>query len=232
MANFRVHLVGGAIVSGFVSSALAYTDLYSLEQAVVLWAAGTVGGLLPDIDSDSSAALSWIFSLLGFIASLFVLQAFSEQSLVVIWTMMVCMFLAVRLGLKHLFMRLTRHRGAYHSCLAGCFTGLSAAYISWRFLGHSDAFAWGLGGLVSIGFITHLLLDECYSVDITGARIKRSFGSALKPFSLKAWWASAVFGVGSVALWHALPSSDRLVSAITALILHPPNWQFAWVSCL
>lgn len=232
MANFNVHLVGGAVVSGFAASAMAYTGLYTLNQAVALWIAGTVGGLLPDIDADSSTALSWIFTLLGFIAALVILQAFAGQSLVMIWSMMIGTFLAMRFGAMTLFMRLTKHRGAYHSCLAGCFTALATAYISWRYLGHSDEFAWGLGGFVLLGFLTHLILDELYAIDISGIRLKRSFGSALKLFSLKAWWTNAVFGLGSLAFWLALPSSEPLIGAITTLILHQPNWQFSWVSAL
>ena len=30
------------------------------------------------------------------------------------------------------------------------------------------------------GYLIHLILDEIYSVDITGRKIKKSFGSALK----------------------------------------------------
>jgi hypothetical protein len=38
--------------------------------------------------------------------------------------------------------------------------------------------------MVGIGYLTHLVLDEFYSVDLFNRKIKRSFGTALKPFSL------------------------------------------------
>jgi hypothetical protein len=232
MANFNTHLMGGAVISGFGASALAYTTLYNLNQAAVLWVAGTLAGLLPDIDADSSAPLSWIFSLLGFVASLFVLQMLVGQSLLVIWGAMLCVFLAVRYGVMTLFTRMTRHRGAYHSCLAGVFTALTVAWMSWRYVGLSADFSWGLGGMTLLGFLTHLVLDECYSVNISGVRIKKSFGTALKLFSIRAWWASAVFAAGSVWLWRNLPPSDTVIDAVTALILHKANWQLVWLSCL
>ena len=230
MANFNVHLVGGAVVSGFAASAMAYTTVYSLNQAVVLWGAGTIGGLLPDIDADSSVALSWIFTLLAFVASLVVLQVAPGQSLPIIWALMLGVFVVVRFGVMQLFLRLTRHRGAYHSCLAAIFSALCVTFISSYYLAHSDAFAWALGGFVFLGFMTHLLLDECYSIDIMGARIKRSFGTAIKPFSLQAWGVSLLFAAGTVALWRALPSPAPFVEAITMLVMHQSTWQLAWVS--
>jgi hypothetical protein len=38
---------------------------------------------------------------------------------------------------------------------------------------------------VGVGYLVHLILDELYSVDLMGRRMKKSFGTALKPFSLK-----------------------------------------------
>ncbi|MAM87115.1 metal-dependent hydrolase [Allohahella sp. A8] len=229
MANFNAHLVGGAVVSGFAASAMAYTSVYSLNQAVVLWVAGTIGGLLPDIDADSSVALSWIFTLLAFVAALVVLQAAPGQSLLTIWILMLGVFAVVRFGIMQLFFRLTRHRGAYHSCLAGIFTALCVTFVSWRYLSHSEAFAWAIGGFVLLGFVTHLLLDECYAIDISGVRLKRSFGTAIKPFSLQVWWASLLFGLGSVGLWRLLPSPSPFIDAVTTLLLQESTWQLAWL---
>ncbi|GAA3966161.1 metal-dependent hydrolase [Allohahella marinimesophila] len=229
MANFNAHLVGGAVVSGFAASAMAYSTVYSLNEAIVLWVAGTIGGVLPDIDADSSVALSWIFTLLAFVAALVVLQFAPGQSLVTIWVLMLGIFVGVRFGIMQLFLRLTRHRGAYHSCVAAVFTALCVSYVSLRYLHQDEALAWALGGFVLLGFMTHLVLDECYAIDVVGARVKRSFGSAIKPFSLQAWWASLLFGGGSYLLWEALPSPAPFVDAVTTLIMQPSTWHFAWL---
>ena len=37
-----------------------------------------------------------------------------------------------------------------------------------------------MAGAVVAGFLSHLLLDEIYSVDCHGLRLKKSFGTALK----------------------------------------------------
>lgn len=231
MANFNVHLSGGALVSGMAASALVYTGLFSPLQGAVLWGAGTLGGLLPDIDADASTPLNWIFSLLAVIAALFTVRLVAGQSLVMIWGAMLCVFLAIRFGVQTLFTRITRHRGAWHSCLAGVFSGLGAAWISHRWMGQAAEFSWAIGGVTLLGFFTHLILDELYSVNLSGVRIKKSFGTALKPFSLNAWWASLMLAAASLWLWDKLPHPGDLVSEVAKLFHDKANWQFVWLSC-
>ena len=43
-------------------------------------------------------------------------------------------------------------------------------------------------GAAIAGFMTHLILDELYSVDFRGVRLKKSFGTALKFWSTRGAW--------------------------------------------
>ena len=54
-----------------------------------------------------------------------------------------------------------------------------------------------LAGGVMIGFLSHLILDEIYSVDFNGIRIKlkASAGSAFKMFSSSVWGTAACYGL-------------------------------------
>jgi hypothetical protein len=67
------------------------------------------------------------------------------------------------------------------------------------------ALAWLTGLFVLIGFITHLVLDEIYAVDIEGAAIKKSFGTALKLFDYRSWLASGIMAVALIAVAFATP---------------------------
>ncbi len=231
MANFATHLAGGSVTGAFGASVLFGTGLFTLEQTVTLWLAAVIGGLLPDLDADVSAPLQWIFTLLGFLAAVFALQGLAGQSLPVIWTGMACGYLAVRYGVLTLFARLTRHRGAWHSCLAAVFAALGVALACWRWTGQAIDFCWALGGMILLGFLTHLLLDECCALNLSGIRVKRSFGSACKPFSVRVWWASLMLAGASVWMWQTLPAPDRVVPALAAVFQHLPNWQLVWLSC-
>jgi hypothetical protein len=101
-------------------------------------------------------------------------------------------YLVIRFGAAWLFKHLTVHRGMFHS-IPGM---LIAAEIV--FLVHDcpePAGKWVLAGGVLLGFFSHLVLDELYSVDISGLRVRlnKAAGSALKlasrsvPATLMAW---------------------------------------------
>ena len=46
-------------------------------------------------------------------------------------------------------------------------------------------------GAITIGFMSHLILDEIWSVDLRHAKLKSSFGTALK-FWAPCWWANGL----------------------------------------
>jgi hypothetical protein len=69
--------------------------------------------------------------------------------------------------------------------------------------------AWIAGLMVGIGYLTHLVLDELYSVDLLNSRVKRSFGTALKPFSLADPRSSLAMLAVVVALAWFAPALDR-----------------------
>lgn len=206
MANFRTHL-GVAAAGGVVVAHGGWqAGLWDIWQALPMLALVTLGGILPDIDADSSRAIRLVFNLLAVpavVAGALVLQGrLSTGGL-----LLACG--ALYLGVRHLagalFSRLTVHRGIWHSLLAAAFCGLSTTTLSHRLLGQPDAMAWGHGVALVLGFVLHLLLDELYSVDLTGGRIKRSFGTALKPLDWRSPGNSLVMLAAGANLLPWLP---------------------------
>ena len=65
MANFNTHLTIASIVSGAVVSMAYKAGVVGFKEMFYAWFLGVIGGILPDIDSDNSAAVRLIFSLLG-----------------------------------------------------------------------------------------------------------------------------------------------------------------------
>jgi hypothetical protein len=51
-----------------------------------------------------------------------------------------------------------------------------------------------MAAAVALGFLSHLVLDEVFSVDLRGARVNRAFGTALK------LWGSPLATLGIYAL--------------------------------
>src|SRR5262249_22796680 len=127
-----------------------------------------------------------------------------EQMIVV----MAATFLLIRYVLSAVFKRLTVHRGMFHSIPALLIAGL-AVFLVFRDSTKVDRLYFG--GAVALGFLSHLALDEIYSVDFMGVRLKlnRYAGSALKLAS-PSWMATAftyllLLGLGYLAWleWRA-----------------------------
>ena len=97
-------------------------------------------------------------------------------NLVLIW---ICSFMGVML-LFNFFNKLTVHRGMFHSIPAGFVFWFSFSLLFYYVFKFNYLVSWYFGMFVFLGFFTHLVLDEIYSVDLSGNRIKKSFGSALK----------------------------------------------------
>ncbi len=124
--------------------------------------------------------------------------------------------LFVRYGLHTAFHKLTSHRGVWHSWIAGLACAFATVIIFYYVFDRPDGVAWLAGGFLLIGFLTHLILDEIYSVDVLGNHIKRSFGTAFKPIDLRNPWGSAVMGAAAVALLFLTPSITTFYDGITS----------------
>jgi len=207
MANFRTHLYGATAVSGVAALTLYGSAPVSEGQTLVLFGLGVLGGLLPDIDADASAPVRGLFGALGvalaFAWTLPLVGRYSELILASIW---IGSFLAVRVLLYEVFARITVHRGIWHSLLAALFSALATANLLHWLLGQEADTAWQGALMVGIGYLTHLALDEAVGVNLLGARVKRSFGTAMKPLSFRDPASSLAMGVAvALLLWLAPP---------------------------
>ena len=121
----------------------------------------------------------------------------------ILWGLMGALALLIQIALP-LFKRATVHRGIFHSIPAILIYALALHLATFRYpaeerlLVLAAAFA---------GALSHLILDEIYAVDLGGARLKKSFGTALslwKPktplISALAWGLVLALVIGPWAL--------------------------------
>jgi hypothetical protein len=206
MAGYQMHLsVASVLGAGY--GALGAWQL-DLDWGPVFLAAGltTLGGLLPDLDSDSGVPVRELFGLAAVAVPLLLLRRLRRAGLDPdqILVLLAGAYLFIRYGVASVFKSLTVHRGMFHSIPAMLITGLLVfqAY-------HHDTFVVRLyvSGAVMLGFLSHLVLDELYSVDFMGVRVRlnKYAGSALK-------------------LW----SKSRFATVMTYLLLGALTW-LAWL---
>ena len=84
MANFNTHLNTAVIITGLASATLLSAGHIELKGALWLWFLGSIGGLLPDIDSDNSTSLDTIFNLFALSAVLLVLHYITTELIITI----------------------------------------------------------------------------------------------------------------------------------------------------
>jgi hypothetical protein len=179
MASYRGHLMFASALGVAYGGCAAW--YLHLDWGPALLGAGltTVGGLLPDLDSDSGVPVREVFGLIGTVVPLLLLRRLNHHGVPMDEALVTAAaaYVIIRYGLSHLFKRLTVHRGMFHSTPAMLIAGLAVFLLD---KGSDMTVRLFLAGGVMIGFLSHLVLDEIFSVDFLGMRLKKSAGSALK----------------------------------------------------
>jgi len=217
MANFTTHIVVGTIVSGSLATLTLASDMIAPENLVAITLAGSLGSVLPDIDLKDSRPSRAMFAGLAIFFSFAVLFHFAPRlSIAEMWLLWVGTLLFVRYGLHTLFHNYAVHRGIWHSISAGIVCALATAIVFYYALGRPDGVAWLAAGFLLIGYLTHLVLDEIYSVDVMGIHIKKSFGTALKFIDTRNPAASSAMVVCGALMLFVAPSTHTFVDGISS----------------
>jgi membrane-bound metal-dependent hydrolase YbcI (DUF457 family) len=166
--------------------------------------------MLPDIDSGPGRPLRESLAFAAAVISTMLVDRFQQFQ----WSMDSIIlaaagaYLFVRFGMAEVLQRFTVHRGMFHSLPAAAIFGEIAFLLC---SGTTEERLFKAGAVV-VGYLSHLILDEIYSVEYVRGMMtfKRSFGTALK-----------IYGHGflpNLATYGAL-------AAITYLSMQEPTWM-------
>lgn len=190
MADYKTHITFSSLLG--VGYGVAATRLFGFSpvQGALAGCLTGVAGMLPDLDSDSGKPIREVFGFSAAIAPLVLSHRLHE------WgggnegalLLAVMLYATVRYGAMWLLEIVTVHRGMWHSVPALI---IAAELTFLTFKGYAPLVRVLLAAGVAVGFASHLLLDEIYSVEWTGVRVKlkSSAGSAVK-FIGKDWGAN------------------------------------------
>jgi membrane-bound metal-dependent hydrolase YbcI (DUF457 family) len=181
MAGFRTHITVSS-ACGLVYGGAAVEPLgFSSETGFLAAGVTAVGGMLPDLDSDSGIPVRELFGLAAAVIPLLFVRRMIHEGISTegILATLLFTYVFIRYVVANVFRRLTVHRGMYHSIPAMFIAGL-CVYLAYYSPDRSIRVLLACG--VMLGFLSHLILDEVYSVDWRGLRpkLKSSAGSALK----------------------------------------------------
>lgn len=154
---------------------------------------GFVGSIFPDIDLDYSHPAKFMrYFLVTFISvssmALLIpmhtdIAAMINQSSAIAIGVIALISFSIPFAVVKFFSSIMVHRGVVHSIPFG----IVSSIVLFEILSNLPAIGsyinpFMIAVVFFVGFITHLALDEAFSVDLLGARIKSSFGTALKVF--------------------------------------------------
>ena len=195
MAGYRQHIsvsgILGVVYGGAATWIFGFTPIQGTIAFMLTWFAG----MLPDIDSQTGRPVQEIFGAVSVLAPLVLMQhmnSWGGEPERVLLLSIFC-YLIVRNGGPYLLGKLSVHRGMYHSIPVMLIFSLGT-FLAYK---HHDVAVRSLMGIgVGLGFLSHLILDEIYSVQWTGTKIKlaKSAGSAMKWFGNNAAAAALSWG--------------------------------------
>jgi membrane-bound metal-dependent hydrolase YbcI (DUF457 family) len=198
MAGFRTH-IGVSTACGVAAAVTTAIPLkHSPETALLVGTLTAVGGMLPDLDSDSGVPVRELTALAAAVVPMLLYTRLKDTGLThegVLATLVVA-YVVIRYGVVHLFKYVTVHRGMFHSIPAMLIAGL-AVYLAYDCPAAQQSVRYVLAGGVMLGFLSHLVLDEIWSVGFDGlaVKMKKSAGSALKLFSSSVWGTAVCYGL-------------------------------------
>jgi len=187
MASFYGHITTSSVLGAAVGAFGVW--YFNYDWGTVLLAAGltAIGGMLPDLDSDSGIPVRELFGLAGVLIPLLLFERIRRYGLTPeqLFVLLAASYLLVRFGISELFKKITVHRGMYHSIPAMVIAGLAV------FLMHQPESTPVVQDMqkrvylaigTMIGFLSHLVLDEFCAVDLMGLvpKLNQFAGSALK----------------------------------------------------
>jgi LexA-binding, inner membrane-associated putative hydrolase len=204
MAGFQTHIAVSTL-TGIGYGVWGFHCGAPIETSLLAGALCSVSGMLPDLDSDSGRPVQEMSAFAAAVVPMLMLERFSTLG----WSheMMALagagIYASIRFGAAEIFKRYTVHRGMWHSLPACLACGLLAFLVV---AGPDLAIRLFKAGAVSLGFLTHLVLDEIWSFQLRSGKlnVKRSLGTALKFFGKDKWANLTISGLLGVLAFLAV----------------------------
>ncbi len=226
MAGFQTHIsVSTAVGVGYGWWVHSQFGL-PWTTAAVTGGLCSLAGMLPDLDSDNGVPARETMTFTAAIVPMLLLHRFQRYGMNIEQMILAGapIYFLIRFGLGTILKQFTVHRGMFHSIPAMAFAGMLTFLIS----DSGTVTTRALKGIaVALGFLSHLVLDEVWSVEVslTGTRLKSSSGTAVKFFGNNAAANAVCWGLFLFAGFGVLqdPEVLALSSPSTIQLAAPPS---------
>jgi len=235
--GFRVHITGSSIVGVGYGAAAWYVG--GLPPMTCVLGAGlcSIAGMMPDLDSGPGIPLRESVAFAAAVVPLMLVNRLHSTGLPTEALILfgAAGYLGIRFGVTWLIKKFAIHRGMFHSLPAALIAG-QITYLA--FGAENQLYRYFMASAVVVGFLTHLVLDEIWSVRLGmfGPKFKKSFGTALKFLGPNLWpnlttySMAGVLGMASAgdAAWseHFATARGRLKEVAVEQLSQLPQTAF------
>jgi hypothetical protein len=202
MAGFKTHITTSTTLGvGYSAGACLFYDV-PLPTCMLAGVLCSVSGMLPDIDSDSGVPLRESLAFAAAVVPMLMIERFRDLGMAPesIALAGAIVYLLIRFGLGRFLKNYTVHRGMFHSLPACLIFGELAFLIC-----HCEDInlRFYKAGAVMLGFMSHLVLDELWSIGIKrgSLHLKRSFGTAIKVWGDNLWANFSTYAKLGLLTW-------------------------------
>lgn len=212
MPGFKVHITASTALGVAYGTTACVGYNLPIETCVLATGLCSVSGMLPDLDSGPGRPLRESVTFGAAVVPMLLIDRFkhmqmSHDSMVLAGGLI---YLSIRWGVAWVLRHYSVHRGMFHSLPTAiifselAFLLCSSGGLPVRFFE---------AGAVMAGFLSHLILDEIWSIEWKGLLpgVKHTFGTAFKLWGPCLW---------SNALTYAL------MVATTIVVLNDPIWSY------
>jgi membrane-bound metal-dependent hydrolase YbcI (DUF457 family) len=228
MAGFKTHVTTSSLFGIGYAGVGHYAMGVPWDSALVAGGLCGIAGMLPDLDSGSGRPLRETMGFAAAIIPMLLIDRLQQVGLTYEQLVLVTggLYLLIRYGAAKMLAKYTVHRGMFHSIPAA----LTFAGVAFLICGCSNLhLRYFKAGAVMLGVMSHLILDEIYSVEWHRGRIrfKKSFGSAIKLWGSNIWANLSAWG--KLALVVLLIMGEPMVmeqyGVITPLAIQHQSWN-------
>jgi len=209
MAGFKTHVTTSSVL-GIAYGGVAFYQHVPLPTCLLATGLCGVSGMLPDLDSDSGRPLRESVTFAAAVVPMLLVGRMERME----WPMEsivlagAIIYLSIRWGLAWVLKKFSVHRGMFHSIPAMLIFGL----ITFLLVESPDMMIrYYKAGAVMAGYLSHLVLDEIWSIDFRHFRLKSSFGTALKLWGDSTW---------------ANISTYAKLAVLTYVAINDPMWMY------
>ena len=229
MPGFKIHITASTAMGVVYGGTALVGYEQPLETCLLATGLCSVSGMLPDLDSGPGRPLRESVTFAAAVVPMLLLDRFkhmgmSHDAMVLAGGLI---YLGIRFGLAAVLRHYSVHRGMFHSLPTAlifselAFLLCSSGGLPLRFYE---------AGAVMMGFLSHLILDEIWSIEWRGFRpgLKSSAGTAFKAWG-PCLWSNALTYVLMVAttlvvlndpIWANRPATEEAHEVASSLIEH------------